>query len=66
MVGIKINSILLYEMKEQWYKKQICEFWLLNFIPIVLTGSRSWHSKNVNYILEAQLLMKSFFYHFLS
>ena len=65
MVGIKINPILLYEMKKQWYKKYICEFQLLNFTPIFLKVLEVGHSKNAINKLEAQLLheiiLSSFF-----
>ena len=56
MVRIKNNLILLYEMKEQWCKIEICEFQCLNFKPIFLQVFEVRHLKNVINRLEAQLL----------
>ena len=61
MVGIKINSILLFEVKEQWYRKWFCEFQLLNFIPIFLQVLEVGHLKNVINRLDAQLLNEIIF-----
>ena len=58
MVRIKINSILLYELKEQWCKIEICEFQFLNFITIFLQVFEVRHAKSVINRLEAQLLDK--------
>ena len=52
-------------MKKQWYKKYICEFQLLNFIPIFLKVLKVGYPKNAINKLEAQLLheiiLSSFF-----